>query len=60
MKSYENGKKPDEEKEANAFAATLLVPLNLLKRYKDVATISELSRMFMVSQDVILNRMKWL
>jgi len=51
--------KPDEEKEADAFAASLLVPLDLLRRYKDVASPLELSRMFLVSEDVILNRLKW-
>lgn len=50
--------KPDEEKEADAFAANLLVPMKLLRRYKDHATVPELARMFLVSQDVIAHRLK--
>jgi len=54
------GVKPPEEQEADAFAAELLVPLNLLRKYVDFATPAELAAMFMVSRDVILNRIKWL
>ena len=54
-----DGEKPDEEKEADAFAANLLVPLRFLRRYKDFAPPSQLAKLFCVSQDVILNRMKW-
>ena len=59
MNSY-SGAKPAEEQEADAFAAELLVPLNMLRKYVDFASPSELAAMFMVSRDVILNRMKWL
>lgn len=59
MNSY-SGVKPPEEQEADAFAAELLVPLDMLRKYVDFASPSELSAMFMVSREVILNRMKWL
>ena len=41
-----------EEKEANCFAAYLLVPDELLKKYEDVSN-SINSTLFVVSQDVI-------
>lgn len=59
MNAY-SGVKPPEEQEADAFAAELLVPLDMLRKYVDFASPSELASMFMVSRDVILNRMKWL
>lgn len=49
--------KPDEEKEADAFAANLLVPMKLLRRYKNVASNHELARLFCVSDAVILHRL---
>jgi Zn-dependent peptidase ImmA (M78 family) len=58
MNGYTDGGKPDEEREADAFAANLLVPLKMLRRYKDVATISELARLFSVSEEVIRHRLK--
>lgn len=45
------------EQEANAFAAHLLVPREMLDRYKKIATVSELSKLFLVSIPVIRNRM---
>lgn len=54
---YPNGK-PEEEREADAFAANLLVPMKMLRRYRDFASPYELSKMFLVSQDVILHRLK--
>lgn len=45
------------EQEANAFAAHLLVPREMLARYKPVATVEELSRLFLVSAPVIRNRL---
>lgn len=48
------------EKEANVFAANLLVPLNMLKKYKDSKTNSELAKLFNVSTDVIGYRLKLL
>jgi Zn-dependent peptidase ImmA (M78 family) len=59
MNSYE-GPKPPEEKEADAFAAELLVPIDMLRNYADFASPSELARMFLVSREVILHRLKWL
>lgn len=50
--------KPAEEQEADCFAAELLVPMDMLKSYKDFASSRELARIFAVSEDVILNRMK--
>ncbi|OBY24203.1 ImmA/IrrE family metallo-endopeptidase [Leisingera sp. JC1] len=49
--------KPVEEIEADTFAANFLVPLNILKKYKDVADVGELATMFAVSEDVIENRL---
>lgn len=60
MQSYSGLPKPPEEQEADAFAAELLVPLSVLKNYADCASPSELAQMFLVSREVILNRMKWL
>ena len=41
-----------EEKEANCFAAYLLVPSDLMEKYKDVSTSISAS-LFAVSEDVI-------
>lgn len=51
-------KKPAEEQEADCFAAELLVPAQMLRRYKNYASPRELARIFAVSEDVILNRFK--
>lgn len=48
----------DKEQEANAFAAHLLVPTKMLGKYRDVATVEELSKLFVVSMPVIRNRLK--
>jgi Zn-dependent peptidase ImmA (M78 family) len=50
--------KPPEEVEADAFAANLLVPKNMLERYYRVASVYELSKIFVVSEQVINNRLK--
>jgi Zn-dependent peptidase ImmA (M78 family) len=47
------------EKEANAFAAQLLVPKNMLARYGTIANTSELARLFNVSEDVIRFRLAY-
>jgi len=52
--------KPAEEKEADVFAACLLVPPNTLKKYKDVASIDELASMYAVSRDVVVNQMDYI
>lgn len=46
------------EQEANAFAAHLLVPTKMLATYRHVASIEELSNLFVVSMPVIRNRLK--
>lgn len=59
VNSYSGPKSP-EEKEADVFAAELLVPLDMLRKYMDFASPSELAQMFLVSREAMLNRMKWL
>lgn len=58
MNSYNGRTKPPVEQEADAFAAALLVPMDMLRQYQHLAGTSELARMFLVSEEVILNRMK--
>ena len=42
------------EKEANAFAGELLVPIDMLKpRFAEIRDITELAKMFLVSQEVM-------
>lgn len=48
----------EKEQEANAFAAHLLVPRNMLDDYRHVASIEELSNLFVVSMPVIRNRLR--
>lgn len=48
-----HGEKPVEEKEADEFAANLLVPLSMLRKYSGVANDFELAQLFSVSQQVI-------
>lgn len=48
----------EREQEANAFAAHLLVPTRMLANYRHVASIEELSKLFVVSMPVIRNRLK--
>lgn len=58
-----NPKDDPKEQEANAFAANLLVPKFMLDKYAPIASIPELSTLFMVSKPVIqsiLKRTKWL
>lgn len=54
------GEKPKEEIEADQFAANLLVPLSMLKKYQKVGSVSELASLFFVSEDVIRNRLSLL
>ena len=49
--------KPPEEVEADTFAANLLVPLHILKRFASFAGTMELARLFFVSEDTIRNRL---
>jgi Zn-dependent peptidase ImmA (M78 family) len=46
------------EKEANAFAAHLLVPRKMLDRYVEYGTVAALATIFAVSQEMIRNRLK--
>jgi Zn-dependent peptidase ImmA (M78 family) len=46
------------EKEANAFAAKLLVPRDMLLKYKDNSSISTMARIFGVSEELIGYRLK--
>lgn len=46
------------EKEANAFAARLLVPKDMLKKYKNKADISTIANIFGVSDELIGYRLK--
>lgn len=48
-----------EEKEANVFAANLLVPRSILDIYVGILTEAELSKLFAVSIPVIKNRLKF-
>lgn len=54
------GAKPPEEREADAFAASLLVPLDMLKKYSKYSSAYEVSKLFAVSPEVIGFRRKWL
>ncbi len=56
VNDYNEGK-PDEEREADAFAANLLVPEGLLRKYADISTADDLSEIFLVSNQVIENRL---
>lgn len=47
--------KPDEEKEADAFAAALLAPKEFILKYKDIASLPEMSKIFVASEDML----KW-
>jgi Zn-dependent peptidase ImmA (M78 family) len=47
------------EQEANAFAANLLVPRKFLDQYYRIASVEELANLFMVSKDVIRNRIQF-
>lgn len=47
--------KPDEEREADAFAAALLAPKEFVNKYKDIASLPEMSKIFVASEDML----KW-
>jgi len=59
-RSNHHDDKPDEEHEADAFAACLLVPKEMLKKYREFASIPELAKMFAVSQDVVAVQSKYI
>ena len=45
------------ELEADAFAAHLLVPKEMLTKYRDIASVSDLAKAFGVSFDMMSNRL---
>ena len=49
--------KDPKKQEADCFAAHLLAPKFILDKYRDVATIDDLSTLFVVSRPVIQNRL---
>lgn len=55
----DNAPKDWREKEADNFAANLLVPRFMLNQYYDWVPIERLSRLFSVSVPVIKNRLAW-
>lgn len=48
------------EKEANAFAASLLMPRELMDKYWNMLSVEQLSRLFAVSVPAIKNRLSFL
>lgn len=54
-----NDSEDPKEKEANAFAANLLVPKFMLDKYYKIASIEELATLFMVSAPVIRARIQF-
>ena len=58
--NHYEGEKPSEEKEADAFAAELLVPMTMLKRYNKIVEPYELPTLFAVSPAMMKIRRKWL
>lgn len=52
-RTREKKKKPPQEQEADAFAANLLVPRFMLNEYKGLLGEKELSKLFVVSSQVI-------
>ena len=50
INSFENS---DMEKEVNTFAANLLVPKKILDEYHEIATLQSLSKLFVVTEEVI-------
>jgi len=49
--------KPDEEKEADVFAAALLAPKDFVTKYRDIASLPEMSKIFVASEDMLKWRM---
>lgn len=49
--------KPPVEQEADCFAAELLVPFDMLNQYRGIASNTKLSDLFLVSEEVISNRL---
>ncbi|MCH4025249.1 MAG: ImmA/IrrE family metallo-endopeptidase [Acetobacter fabarum] len=53
-------RKPDVEKEADVFAANLLMPETMVRKYMEVASIPEMARMFAVSDAAMRHRVSQL
>jgi Zn-dependent peptidase ImmA (M78 family) len=51
------GAKPDEEKEADVFAAALIAPKDLVNKYRGIASLPEMSRIFVASEEMLKWRM---
>lgn len=50
--------KPPEQREADAFAAALLVPMDMLARYRTLASPDELPSLFLVEPELMRERLK--
>lgn len=59
-RSNNHDDKPDEEREADVFAACLLVPKEMLRSYQNYASVPELAKMFAVSDSVVAIQNKFL
>lgn len=57
--TYHQGK-PIREIEADIFASHLMIPFFALKHYMKLATIEEMTKLFMVSKDALTNQLYWL
>lgn len=53
MRNMDGDKDDPKEKEANTFAANLLVPRNMLLRFLDKMSVKELAEMFVVSEQML-------
>ncbi|MCX8667098.1 ImmA/IrrE family metallo-endopeptidase [Acetobacteraceae bacterium B3987] len=53
MRDMEGDKNDPKEKEANTFAANLLVPRNMLLHFLDKMSVKELADMFVVSEQML-------
>ena len=51
--NHHSSDKPNEEKEADAFAAELIAPKGMLMRYKRIASLPELSSIFVASEEML-------
>lgn len=59
-RSNHHSDKPDEEREADVFAACLLVPKEMLRSYRNYASLPELAKIFAVSDSVVTIQNKFL
>lgn len=47
-----------EEQEADVFATELIAPISFLKKYQRIASLPELSKIFIASEDMLKRRLK--